>query len=187
MMKIRTRSATALFILSTVAAACGGTSATSSPVAPGQASAPAAPAASTAPAQSTAPVSSAAAIDACALVTEPEATAFLGSDPGPGVNTGTDSAPACAYSASLIIAVDSTDGPAQYTAKTGAMQGSGSNNAITGVGDAASATIVANTIADMEILKGSVLVSIEVQGDPSLQNITVAALTKLGTMVVGRL
>jgi hypothetical protein len=132
-------------------------------------------------------VSSAAAIDACALVTEQEATAFLGSDPGPGVNTGTDASLACAYSASLIIAVDSTDAKAQFNTTQAAMQGSGTSQSMTGVGDEAFTTLVANTIADMEILKGSVLVSVEVQGDPSHQNITLAPLTTLGTMVVGRL
>ena len=67
------------------------------------------------------------------------------------------------------------------------MQGSGTSQAMTGVGDEAFRTFVANTIADVEILKGSVLVSVEVQGDPSHQNITLAPLTTLGTMVVGRL
>jgi hypothetical protein len=39
----------------------------------------------------------------------------------------------------------------------------------------------------MEILKGSALLTVNVQGDPSLQNITLAALTTLGTTAVGRL
>ena len=39
----------------------------------------------------------------------------------------------------------------------------------------------------MEIVKGSTLLSVHVQGNPSLQNVTVAALTALGTTAVGRL
>jgi hypothetical protein len=39
----------------------------------------------------------------------------------------------------------------------------------------------------MEILKGSTILTVNVQGDPSLQNITPAALTTLGMAAAGRL
>ena len=120
-------------------------------------------------------------------ITEQEATAFLGSDPGPGINVGSPAAPACAYGASLTIGVELNDGQAMFATTKAAMQGSGKAQELSGVGDTAYVFIVANTIADMEILKGSTLLSVRVQGDPSRQNVTVAALTSLGTTAVGRL
>jgi hypothetical protein len=126
------------------------------------------------------------AIDACALITEKEAAAFLGSDPGPGTNSGTPEAPACAYGASLTIGVGLTDAKAQFDLQRPAA-GSSNFQALSGVGDDAYATLVANTVAAMEILKGSVLLSVQVQGDPSLQNVTFDALTKLGKTAAGRI
>lgn len=189
-MKVPMRSAAALLIVAAAVGACGGSSATSAPAAAGQTQAPAQ---ATAPSQASAPVATqaaapvAGAIDACALITEKEATAFLGSDPGPGADTGSASSPACAYGGSLTIGVEPTDGQALYATTKAAMQGSGKAEDLTGVGDAAYVFIVANTIGDMEILKGSVLLSVRVQGDPSLQNVTVTRLTALGTTAVGRL
>ena len=184
------RTATALVILTAAVAACGGSSSTSSPAPQGQGSTPAQP---SAPAQASAPESSGAsapsttAIGACALITEQEATAFLGSDPGPGTNTGSPASPACAYGGSLTIGVEPTDGQARFATIKAAMQASGKAQNLSGVGDAGYVFVVANTIADMEILKGSVLLSVHVQGDPSLRNVTVAALTALGTTAVSRL
>ena len=181
-MKFQTRSAAALLILSAVVTACGGGSAASSSPTQGQA---AAPTQAGAPAESTAATGSTAAINACALITEQEATAFLGSDPGPGQDTGTVASPACAYDASLTIGVELNDGKAQFDIYKAGIQGSANGHTLSGVGDAGVVTIVANTIAAMEILKGSPLLSVNVQG--SLQNITLAALTALGTTAVGRL
>jgi hypothetical protein len=189
-MKIQTRSAATLLILSAVVGACGGTSATVSPGAQGQASSPAqasAPADSSAPAQASAPAASSAGINACALITEQEATAFLGSDPGPGTDSSTAASPTCAYGAALTLSVDPSAGKAKFDTDKAAAQGSGKLQDLSGVGDAGYAFIVANTIAQMEILKGSALLTVNVQGDPSLQNITLAALTTLGTTAVGRL
>jgi hypothetical protein len=191
-MKIPMRSAAVGLILAAAVAGCGGTVATSSlgaqdqPSALAQASA-SAPAESSAPAASNANAASGAAIDACALISEQEATAFLGSDPGPGVETGSASSPACAYGASLTIGVELNDGKALFDTTKAAMQGSGKAQTLSGVGDAGFVFIVANTIAQMAILKGSTLLQINIQGDPSLQNITLAALTALGTTAVGRL
>jgi hypothetical protein len=39
----------------------------------------------------------------------------------------------------------------------------------------------------MEILKGSTILTVNVQGDPALQNITPASLTTLGMAAAGRL
>ena len=186
-MKIQMRPVAGLLIAGILLAACSGSAPATTPAAPG-ASSPVAAAASAATAanQSAAPAQGGKAIDACALITEQEATAFLGSDPGPGVNTGTADAPACFYG-SMGILVAPTDGQAEFTTKTSALQGTTNFSAITGVGDGAGATIVANTVADLEFYKGSVGISVEVQGDPSLQNITLAALTTLGTTIAGRL
>lgn len=189
-MKVLFRTATALLILTATVAACGGTSSAPSQVTQGQASAPAhtsTPGDASAPVSSDVSAPSTTSIDACALITEQEATAFLGSDPGPGVDTGSASAPACAYGASLTIAVELNDGKATFDSTKAAMQGSGKAEDLPGVGDAGYVFIVANTIADMEILKGSELLSVRVQGDPSRQNVTVATLTALGTTAVGRL
>jgi hypothetical protein len=195
-MKVPMRSATALLIISAAVAACGGSSATAAPAAQGQTAAPpqvSTPALASTPPQVSAPAGTdasapaAGAIDACALITEQEATAFLGSDPGPSAETGTAAAPACAYGGSLTIMVEPNDGAAQYATTKAAMQGSGKAEDLNGVGDAAYVFIVGNTIGDMEILKGSTLLSVRVQGNPSLQNVTVARLTALGTTAVGRL
>lgn len=180
-MKTRVSPVAGLLIMAVVLAACGGTAASGAIPAP----TPKLTLASSAAPQQTA-TSSSAAIDACALITEKEATALLGTDPGPGVNSGTDTEPACAYDASLTIGVTLADAKAQFDLMRPA-PGSPNLQTISGVGDDAYATIVANTIAAMEILKGSVSVSINIQGNPSAQTITVAALTTLGTTVAGRL
>jgi Protein of unknown function (DUF3558) len=189
-MKIQTRPVAGLLIAGIMLAACSGSAPATTAGAPGASNpvggAAGAASAASAANQSAAPAQGGKAIDACALITEQEATAFLGSDPGPGVNSGTADAPACSYG-SLGILVAPTDGQAEFTTKTSALQGTTNFFAITGVGDGAGATIVANTIADLEFYKGSVGISVEVQGDPSLQNITLAALTTLGTTIAGRL
>jgi hypothetical protein len=195
-MKIYPRPVAGLLIAGLALAACSGSTAAPTPgaVTPGQSSAaaaggPSAPAGQSAPpaAQSAAPAAGGAPIDSCALITEQEATTFLGSDPGPGASTGTADQPACAYGASLTFSVQPTAGRAQYDADRGAAQGSGKATDLTGVGDAGYAFIVANTIAQMEIVKGTAVLSVNVQGDPSLQNITLERLTALGTTAVGRL
>ncbi len=180
-MKIQTRSAAALLVLSVVVGACAGASAapTSAPSsAPGQ---------PTAAADATTKAGSAAAIDVCALITQPEAKAFLGSDPGPASNTGDASSPACAYGASLTLVIQPGDGKAKFDSDKAAAAGSDKLSDLPGIGDGAYAFIVAKTIAQMEILKGANLVTVNVQGDPSLQNISVATLTGLATTVVARL
>jgi hypothetical protein len=184
-MKIQARSATSLLILSAVVAACGGASATSLAATQGQGPTRAnAPAQASVPADSSAGTGSIAAINACALITEQEATAFLGSDPGPGQDTGTAESPACAYDASLTIGVDLNGGKVKFDSDTASMQGSANSHTLSGVGDAGAVTIVGNAIAAIEILKGSMVLSVNVQGS---QPITLAALTALGTTAVGRL
>jgi Protein of unknown function (DUF3558) len=182
------RAAFALLMLSAVLAACGGSSAATAPVA--QPSAPTA-ATSDAPASggtdaSSAPQGSTAAVAACALITEQDATTLLGSDPGPGMDTGTADAPACAYGASLTYLVQLADGKATFDTTKAAMQGSGKAQDLTGVGDDGFVFIVGNTIAQMVILKGSELLTVNVQGDPALQNITLPTLTTLGTAAAAR-
>ena len=147
-------------------------------------SGPAAPAASTG---GTAADPATTGQDICNLITEQEASAFLGVDPGVGVVTTTGSATACAYGGSLVVSVETGDGKAQFEGKQRALAGQPNAQTLTGLGDSAFAFIVANTIADMEILKGSTLLSVMVQGDPTRQNITVDALQKLGATTVGRL
>jgi hypothetical protein len=53
--------------------------------------------------------------------------------------------------------------------------------------DQAFATVIANTVGDMEINKSAVLVSVMAQGDPSLLSVTFAALTTLGKAIIGPL
>ena len=183
-MKIQTRSAAALLILSAMVGACGGASATASPVSQGQASAPAQ---ASAPGQASGPTGSTGAINACALLTEQEATTFLGSDPGPGQDVGDPTSPACAYDASLTFSVDfsvdPTAGKAKFDSDTAGLQGS-NNYTLSGVGDGAGATIVGGMVARMEILKGSAILTVNIQ---SGRIFTVAELTTLGATMVGRL
>jgi hypothetical protein len=166
-------------------AACGG----ASPAIP-----PAPPVSATTPSgqpvvrpASTVSASPGSAPNACLLITEAEATAFLGSDPGVGVMTTTDTATACSYGGSLVVSVEPGDGQAQFDQKKRAVEGQNNTHTLSGVGDAAFAFVVGNTIADMEILKGSSLMSVLVQGNPSLQNITPESLQALGATTVGRL
>jgi hypothetical protein len=180
---LRARSAAGLLLLGGTLAACGGAASTPAGANPGQA-APTSPAG--AAATTAAQAGSNAGIDACALVTQQEATAFLGADPGPGTSMGDADVPACLYG-SMIISVQPTDGSAQFTANTAALKGTANGHELSGVGDQAFATDVANTVADMEINKGPVLVSVRVQGDPAKQSITVDALTTLGKAIAGRL
>jgi hypothetical protein len=186
-MKFQMRSAAALLILSAMVTACGSAAATSTVPAQNQA-APStqagAPADSTA---TTAPAGAAAAVDACKVVTEQEATTLLGSDPGPGQNTSSDLGAACAYGASLTLNVGANAGKAKFDSDRAPAVSSGKFQDLSGVGDAAFVFIVANTIGQMEILKGSTVLTVNVQGDPSLQNITAATLTTLGTAAAGRI
>jgi hypothetical protein len=184
MIKRATRMAAGLLIVSAVFTACGGAARTPSAAGAGESFAPIPSSASR---QTTTPSAVAAAIDACALVTQPEAATLLGFDPGAGTSTGTDAAPACAYGASLTIGVALADGKSQFDSKTSGSIGSANDHVIDGVGDQANALVVANTVADFEILKGSVNVSVMVQGDPVSQYITVDALTALGKTIAGRL
>jgi len=50
--------------------------------------------------------------------------------------------------------------------------GIGKSQDLGGVGDGAFVLTVGNTAGQMEILKGSTILTVNVQGDPSLQNIT---------------
>jgi len=184
-MKFQMRSTAALLILSVMVTACGSASATSTSANQG-------PAAQTtqadAPAGSTAaPAGAGAAINACAVITEQDATTLLGSDPGPGQDTSSGTDRACAYGASLTLSVGANAGTAKFDSDRAPAVSSGKLQDLTGVGDAAFVFIVGNTIGQMEILKGSTILTVNVQGDPSLQNITPAALTTLGTAAAGRI
>jgi hypothetical protein len=187
-MASRIYAAPALLVLAALLAACSGASAPTSGAAQPPASSPPATAAPASGAAdvSNAPQGSTAAVAACALITEQDATTLLGSDPGPGMDTGSAAAPACAYGASLTYQVQLDDGKATFDTTKAAMQGSGKAQDLTGVGDDGFVFIVGNTIAQMVILKGSELLTVNVQGDPALQNITLPALTTLGTAAVGR-
>lgn len=186
-MKIQTRSATALLFLSAALAACAGSAATAAPAGQGQASTPAPAgggAQSAAPAAST--PAAAGVSSGCALITEKEATALLGSDPGPGVE-GTDATtPSCAYDGSLTFSLDASAGKAKFDADKAAAAGSDKMNDLPGVGDAGYAFIVGGAIAQVEVLKGSAILTVNIQGNPASGSITVAALTTLMTAAVGR-
>ena len=184
------RPAAGLLIMTLAVAACGGASASASPVAPAQVSGPAPSDAATdaaAPSDTTAPTAASAGTAACALITEAEATTFLGLDPGPGNETGTADSPACAYGGSLTLQLVTADAKSLYDSTKAAMQGSGKAQALDGVGDEGYAFIVADTIAQMEVLKGSKLLTVNIQGDPSKQNVTLPRLTDLAKMAVDRL
>jgi hypothetical protein len=84
------------------------------------------------------------------------------------------------------LGVGANAGKAKFDSDRASAQGSGKSQDLSGVGDAAFVFIVANTIGQMEILKGSTILTVNVQGDPSLQNITAASLTVLGTAAAGR-
>lgn len=188
-MKIQTRSATALLFLSAALAACAGSAATAAPAGQGQASTPAQAgggAQSAAPAGSTAAAASSAVSSACALITEKEATALLGSDPGPGVEVGDATRPACAYDASLTFSLQADAGKAKFDSDKAGGQGSANLHDLTGVGDGGYAFIVGGAIAQVEVLKGSAILAVNVQGNPASGSITVAALTTLMTAAVGR-
>lgn len=130
-MNLRLRPVAGLVLAGLILSACSGSAAAPTAAGPGQSSAAGAPtsAPASAPAMSDAPAASvpaaASTVDACTLVTEPEATTFLGSDPGPGVSTGTADQPACAHGASLTLSIQPGAGKTQYDADRGAASGSG--------------------------------------------------------------
>ena len=81
---------------------------------------------------SAAPVAKGDAADPCALVTETDATAALGTDPGPGVSSKLGSANLCTYGAyprTVLVASTPNDGKTSYDASK-ALRGS-SNGAVT--------------------------------------------------------
>jgi hypothetical protein len=180
MKTISTRSAAALLILAAGVAGCGGASSASSAAGTGPASAAAAATPGRAAATSAASTSK---IDGCALVTEQEATALLGADPGPGVQ-GSDAIPGCAYGGSLTVAVY-PDGQGLFDSRSSTM-GLAGGVVLTGVGDKGVVVFDANK-AEMDILKGSTYLLVGVQqGDPT-HPLTLAALTALGKTAAGRL
>jgi hypothetical protein len=120
------------------------------------------------------------------VITEQDATKLLGSDPGPGQDTTSGTDRACAYGGSLTLLVGANAGKAKFDSDRAPAASSGGFQDLSGVGDAAFVFIVANTIGQMEILKGSTILTVNIQGDPSLQNITAASLTVLGTAAAGR-
>jgi len=186
-MKFPLRSATALLIFSAMVAACGGAAATSPSSTQGPAAQLTQAGAAAGSTAATAPTGSTAAINACAVVTEQDATTLLGSDPGPGQDTSSDMGAACAYGASLTLSVGANAGKAKFDSDRAPALSSGKLQDLSGVGDAAFVFIVANTIGQMEIIKGSTILTVNVQGDPSLQSITAASLTTLGTAAAGRM
>ena len=119
-------------------------------------------------------------------MTEAEATTFLGSDPGPGHSTGTTDQPAGSYGARWTLILQPAAGKA-HTTRSWRRPGLGQVDGPDRVADAAFAFVIANTIGQMAIVKGTAVVTVNIQGDPSLQNITVERLTALGTTLAGRL
>ena len=189
-MKFPTKSALALLILGAMVAACGGAAAISSSAAQSRTSAPVqagASTGSTAATDLTAATGRTAAIDACAVITEQDATTLLGSDPGPGMDSTSDMGAACSYGASLTLNVAPAAGSAQFDSDKSSAGESGKSKDLSGVGDAAFVLTVANTIGQVEILKGTTILTVNVQGDPALQNITPTALTTLGIAAVARI
>jgi hypothetical protein len=125
----------------------------------------------------------------CSLVTEPEATAFLGIDPGPGVVGSSGSAVAsCGYAGYMVIAVDPGGRPAfdgYRSVSKGGVAGADFQD-VNGTGDAAFVySAAAGSTGGVCILKGSLAVLITVLPfQPG--TVTTAKSTALAMTVAGR-
>ena len=132
----------------------------------------------------------ASATSACALVTEQELTSLLGTDPGPGKSMSDPNTASCAYTraVAVTIVVDHSGGKSQFDLYCPTNQTQPGTHTVRGVGDDACLTIVGGTgpIAAMYILKGSALMSINIQAGLDAK-ITSGALTTLGGTAASRL
>jgi hypothetical protein len=122
---------------------------------------------------------------ACPLVTEQELSALLGADPGPGTEGSDGDRVGCTYSGAGFVSVIVDHGDKtlldQFCSATTTTQ------QVPGVADGACLTIVGGgPVAAMYVLKGSELLSINIQAGSSTR-ITPAALTAVGTQAAGRL
>ncbi|PZS18748.1 MAG: hypothetical protein DLM57_05655 [Pseudonocardiales bacterium] len=134
------------------------------------------------------PAAPAAAASACALVTEQELTPLLGADPGPGQATSDSTTVSCAYTrgVAVTIVVDHSGGRSQFDLFCSTNQPQPNIHNVSGVADGACLTIVGGPIAAMYILKGSDLMSINIQAGLDTK-ITPEALSALGKIAAGRL
>jgi hypothetical protein len=122
------------------------------------------------------------AVDACTLVTEQDASAALGSDPGPGVPDAQSGVTACTYGAApAMVSVHlSPAGKTEFDQAHAAIQGATLVD-LTGIGDGAFGIFQA-PVASIAFYLGSSYVSIVIFADGS-QDRAVA----LATAAAGRL
>ena len=167
-------------------AACGSSAAPTAPTAAASAAtgatgATAAPAA-TAPLQAVAPADSGA--SPCALVTEGDATAFLGSDPGPGVLMSAGPISSCGYGEFHVGIQRGAGATGLFAAMQSADQAQPGFQAVNGVGDGGFVLMMPGADSMIYILKGSSLMSMLAPDGP---RVTAATLTALGTTATDRL
>ena len=142
----------------------------------------------TADASASASPAAAGAVDACALVTPEELKPLLGAGVGPGLDTSAPPTAACAFTGVGVttVVVDPTLDKAAFDADCSTANPSPTITTLTGVGDAACLSIVGGSVAVVYVLKGSDLMSINVQAGGD-NPITPEVLTALATSAAGRL
>lgn len=135
------------------------------------------------------PTVPAAGTSACALVSEQQLTALLGTDPGPGKAGSDSSTTSCAYTrgVAVSIVVDRSGGKILFDGFC-PNQAQSNTRSVSGVADGACYTIVGGTgpIAAMYILKGTAVMSINIQAGLDAK-ITASALIALGKVAAARL
>jgi hypothetical protein len=167
-------------------AACGSSAAPTAPTATASAATGATPApvTTTPPQQATAVPADSSGASPCELVTEGDATTFLGSDPGPGVVTTSGLITICGYR-ELHVAVERGAGArGLFEAAQSANQSQPGFQSLSGVADGGFIFKMPDANWLLYIFKGTSLVSMIAPGGPP---ITAATLTALGTTAAGRL
>jgi hypothetical protein len=174
----------ALVVSALSVAACGSNPAPTAPTATASAATGATPVTTTPPPQATTAPADSSAASPCALVTEGDATAFLGSDPGPGVLMSRGPISSCGYKEFHVGLQRGAGVTGLFTAMQSADQSQPCFQALNGVGDAGFLLMIPGADSMIYILKGSSLMSMLAPNGP---RVTAATLTALGTTATDRL
>jgi Protein of unknown function (DUF3558) len=127
-------------------------------------------------------------VDACALLTPQELTPILGAGVDAGSDTSSDTTAACAYTGSgvVTVVVDPADGKSKFDMDCSTDQPQPNIQPVNGLADGACLTIVGGAIGAVYILKGTDVMSLNIQAG-SEAALTPDSLIALGTSAAGRL
>jgi hypothetical protein len=178
----------ALLMSALSVAACGSNPAPTAPTAAASARAATGPTPATVtttpPPQTTTAPADSSAVSPCALVTEGDATALLGSDPGAGVLMSRGPVSSCGYQDFHVGLQRGAGVTGLFAAMQSADQNQPGFQAVNSVGDAGFLLMIPGADSMIYILQGTSLMSMLAPQGP---RVTAATLTALGTTAAGRL